>query len=147
MRGKPGRELRDAHLLNHLHRAIGPGPSMPGPTNVPGKSVAEQAKALNYKDMYRNIQAMREAAYKRQRARGEFAKEFTLSGYLGEAAKTAAKKTAPGLLVAAAGVGLYLWYTSKQKAAETPEPLTLEPEEAPEDVGQTEIVENRYYYY
>jgi len=144
MRGKPGKELRDAHLYSHLYRAIKPGRSMPGPVNVPGKTTAEQAQALNYKDMYRNIQAMREAAFKRESAAGEFSKEFTLSGYLGDAAKTAAKKTAPGLLVAAAGIALYLWWSNKQQVSE---PSQTEEEAPVENLERPEIKKNRYYYY
>jgi len=41
------------------------------------KSMADQARAAGYQDLYRNIQAMRDAAFQRETARGEFVKEFS----------------------------------------------------------------------
>lgn len=138
MRGPAGKELQKAGLMNHLYRAIKPGPSMPGAPNVPGKTTAQQAQALQYQDMYKNIQAMREAAFKREKARGEFVKEFQgLGGYLGKAAK----KTAPGLLVAGALLGAYLLWNKKK----TTEPVA--DETPPADVKALETKEARYYYY
>lgn len=138
MRGSAGKKLQDAGLLNHLYRVIQPGPSMPGAPDVPGKTVAQEAQALQYQDMYKNIQAMREAAYKRQQARHAFTKEFKgLGSYLGDAAK----KTAPGLLVAGALLGLYLFYNKKKDQ----EPVA--DETPPADTEALETKEARYYYY
>lgn len=46
------------------------------------KSMADQARAEGYQDLYRNIQAMREAAFAREVKRGEFPKEF--AGFVDE---------------------------------------------------------------
>jgi len=44
---------------------------------APGSSMIAQAKAAGYKDMFRNIQAMRDSAYKKERKEGEISSEFS----------------------------------------------------------------------
>jgi len=43
----------------------------------PGASMAEQARAAGGQDIFRNIQAMREAEYKKEVSRGEISSEFS----------------------------------------------------------------------
>lgn len=51
--------------------------TFPGEMPLKGKSVAAQAKNVGYQDLFRNIQAMREATYRKEVARGEFSSEFS----------------------------------------------------------------------
>lgn len=100
--------------------------TMPGEMRLRGKTAAQQAKSVNYQDIPRDIQAMREAEYNKEVKEGEFVPEFSgarfgtyprgtmpqrrgLGAYLGDAAK----KTAPGLLLAGALLAIY-WMFFKQ---------------------------------
>jgi len=145
------KELEQQGLYSHLYRAIGPSSGIPM-IQVPGKTAAAQARAAGYKDIYRNIQAMRDASYKRDIARGEIVKEFSggLGSYLGAAAKTAVKTTAPGLLIAAALAGAYFFFKRKKSSTDIEEPTTPV-EEAEETEEAASVVEDaeasRYYYY
>jgi hypothetical protein len=49
------------------------GPSMA----APGASMAQQARAAGYQDIYRDIQADRDAEYKKELSRGEITSEFS----------------------------------------------------------------------
>jgi hypothetical protein len=108
--------------------------TFPGEMKLPGKTVAQQAKSVDYQDIPRDIQAMRQAEYKKEVKEGEFMPEFGsapygpkygvypngrrgLGGYLGDAAK----KTAPGLLLAGAVLALYWIFSQKKEEAPTVE--------------------------
>lgn len=101
--------------------------TMPGEMRLRGKTAAQQAKSVNYQDIPRDIQAMREAEYNKEVKEGEFVPEFSgarfvsgnrmpqrrgLGGYLGDAAK----KTAPGLLLAGALLAIY-WMFFRQEGS------------------------------
>lgn len=98
--------------------------TMPGEMRLKGKTVAQQAKSVDYEDIPRDIQAMREAEYNKEVKEGEFVPEFSgarfgayprmpqrhgIGDYLGDAAK----KTAPGLLLAGALLAVY-WMFFKE---------------------------------
>lgn len=51
--------------------------TFPGEMKLKGKTLVQQAKGVGYRDIFRDIQAMREAAYKKEVARGEFSPEFS----------------------------------------------------------------------
>lgn len=92
--------------------------TFPGEMKLPGKTVAQQAKSVDYQDIPRDIQAMREADYNKEVKEGEFVPEFSgvrnrgLGRYFGEAAK----KTAPGLLLAGAIFAIYwMFYRKKEE--------------------------------
>lgn len=126
--------------------------TMPGEIRMPGSGkgadVAKQAEALDYQDIPRDIQAMRVAEYNKEVKEGEFVPEFsgyrrgrfagyrrgTLSGYLGDAAK----KTAPGLMLAGALLALYLLFGRKDQVAEE---IVLEPVSNPEEDDVEEVDE------
>jgi hypothetical protein len=81
--------IKEQGLYNSLYQQIDMGgPSMDDMPSqaAPGASMANQARAAGYKDMYRNIQAMRDADYKKEVARGDMSKEF--SGLAGATMKT-----------------------------------------------------------
>ena len=103
--------------------------TMPGEMRLRGKSAAQQAKSVDYQDIPRDIQAMREAEYKKEVKEGEFVPEFSgarfgtysrgampqrrgLGAYFGDAAK----KTAPGLLLAGALLALYWMFSKKEES-------------------------------
>ena len=109
--------------------------TMPGEMRLRGKTVAQQAKSVDYEDIPRDIQAMREAEYNKEVKEGEFVPEFSgarfgayprqvmpqrhsLGDYLGDAAK----KTAPGLLLAGALLAVY-WMFFRE---EGPKPEVVE---------------------
>jgi len=101
--------------------------TMPGEMRLRGKTAAQQAKSVDYQDIPRDIQAMREAEYNKEVKEGEFMPEFSgarlgayprmpqrrgLGSYLGDAAK----KTAPGLLLAGALLAIYWMFFRKEAA-------------------------------
>lgn len=72
--------IRKKGLYNSLYRQInltGPGyddgPSMA----APGASMAQQARAAGYQDIYRDIQADRDAEYRKELKEGEIVPEFS----------------------------------------------------------------------
>ena len=76
--------VRDQGMYKNLYQQInmsGPGMDDMASRAAPGASMATQARAAGYQDIYRDIQAMRDAEYKKEVARGEVTKEFSgLSG-------------------------------------------------------------------
>jgi hypothetical protein len=112
-------------------------PSMPD-VPAPGKTVAQQAKALHYQDIYRDIQAMREAEYKKDLREGEITPEFSgLAGWLhglGQEAKEAAvevkKNAIPLTTVAIAGIVIYFLFFKKKPKKEEEEVEVVEEVEA-----------------
>lgn len=74
-------------LYKNLYQQIdmsGPGMDDMPSQAAPGASMAQQARAAGYQDIYRNIQAMRDAEYKKEIADGELTSEFSgLSGSAG----------------------------------------------------------------
>lgn len=116
--------------------------TFPGEMKLPGKTVAQQAKSVDYEDIPRDIQAMREAEYKKEVKEGEFVPEFSgarfnprmqqrrgLGSYLGDAAK----KTAPGLLLAATLLALYWVFNQKKDESVIEEEVIEAPAMNPED--------------
>ena len=51
--------------------------TFPGEMKLKGKTLIDQAKNVGYQDIFRDIQAMREASYRKEVARGEFTSEFS----------------------------------------------------------------------
>jgi len=129
----------DKRLYSHLYQAINMN-KFPGETPLPGKTVAQQAKAVDYQDIPRDIQAMREATYNREVKRGEFVPEFSgtkkssLGSYLGDAAK----KTMPGvLLVATLFAAYYLFFRKNpDEEVESIEEVEIEDDLEPEDTSE-----------
>ena len=69
----------DAALYGPLYHNIDMGgPEMDDmPSQAPGESMAAQAKAAGYQDIYRNIQAMREAEFKKEVSGKQISSEFS----------------------------------------------------------------------
>ena len=70
----------DKGLYQHLYHKINlSSPEMDDmPSQAPpGASMAAQAKAAGGQDIFRNIQAMREANFKKEEADGEITSEFS----------------------------------------------------------------------
>lgn len=49
----------------------------PGEIKMSGHNVTQQAKSVGYRDLYRDIQAMRDAEYQKELRRGEITPEFS----------------------------------------------------------------------
>ena len=109
------------NIYGHMYSTIDMN-KFPGESVLPGKTVAQQAESVDYEDIPRDIQAMREAAYKKEVKEGEFVPEFSgirqsriqrrgLGNYFGDAAK----KTAPGLLLAGALLAVYWIFFQKKE--------------------------------
>lgn len=72
--------LKKKGLYKNLYQKINmSGPGMDdGPSLAPpGASMAQQARAAGYQDIYRDIQADRDAEYQKELSRGEITKEFS----------------------------------------------------------------------
>jgi len=70
----------DARLFHTLYRSLNlssPGMDDMPSQAAPGASMADQAKAAGYKDIFRNIQAMRVSEFKKQKKSGEISPEFS----------------------------------------------------------------------
>jgi len=73
-------DSKNAGLYQHLYHKINlSSPEMDDmPSQAPpGASMATQAKAAGYQDIFRNIQAMRDAEYKKEVSRGDISSEFS----------------------------------------------------------------------
>ncbi len=72
--------VRNKGLYKNLYQQIdlsGPGyDDMPSQA-APGANMAQQARAAGYQDIYRNIQAMRNADYRKEIKEGEITSEFS----------------------------------------------------------------------
>jgi len=64
------------HLYHRINLSSPEMDDMPSQA-APGASMATQARAAGYQDMFRNIQAMRDAEYKKEVKRGEITSEFS----------------------------------------------------------------------
>jgi len=102
----------DTGLNKHLYHRINlSSPEMDDMASQapPGASMAEQAQAAGGEDMFRNIQAMREATYKKEVKEGEISSEFSgirRPGYLsGESSSEFSGIRRPGHLS-----GLGYWF-------------------------------------
>lgn len=72
--------IRNQGLYKNLYQQIdmsGPGMDDMPSQAAPGASMAQQARAAGYQDIYRNIQAMRDADYRKEVKEGEITKEFS----------------------------------------------------------------------
>ena len=69
----------NADLFQTLYHSLNlSGPGMDDmPSRAPGQSMATQAKAAGYQDIFRNIQAMRIAEFKKQEKEGVITPEFS----------------------------------------------------------------------
>lgn len=106
------------HLYDHLYTPIVLGSESMPDVPVAGKTVADQARKLDYQDIYRDIQAMRDAEFKKEEKEGEVTPEF--KGWFGE---EVAKKALPtGLIIAA--VLAYLFLFKKKKEVVAPAPVS-----------------------
>jgi len=73
-------DKKNSGIYQHLYHKIDlSSPEMDDMPSqaAPGASMATQARAAGYQDMFRNIQAMRDAEYNKERRRGEITSEFS----------------------------------------------------------------------
>ena len=143
------------------------GPGLPD-VPAPGKTVAAQARAHQYKDLYRDIQAMREAEFRKEMGEGRWNKEFVnvgkgkravhdrwkkefdgyssggFGGWLAGLGQAATKKPISTTMLIVAGIAAYFLFFKKKKAKKVEAPKKVEKEvveEVVEETPEEEVVE------